>query len=865
MIEDIKTDKCLYFCSENQNLHKMLTHTVTHNVPIKRGIILMMLPLVMSSAQAGTPNSLTVVSPDGHLRVELGLDQSQAVFRVKRDTTSIINDSRLGFADRTAFAGGIISSKKSSINETYHLPHGKVSTYVNRCNAIQTSYDDGTGKTMTVEFRVYDDAVAFRYILPRNEGAATFSSEETTVNFATFNSGLAMNFTNDYSTYYNSHAWADLTNNGGYSEPMLIDMGDKGYCLLTEANQDERTTSCRIMKGDSDGQLRLQLYAPTTITSYPFASPWRTLILGDIHTIVESYAVDNLAEDSKVSDTSWIEAGCAAWNWGGQDMDGTASESVWRRYVDLAAHLGWRYCLIDDGWKNDMDVPAFVSYCREKNVQPILWLNQGDFSTDYNNIHNTMRQYVQQGIKGLKIDFFDGDSQDMMRKYVNMLKASAQLKMVLDLHGCTRPTGWERTYPQLLTMEAAYGGEMNLDWHHLIPASHQANLVVTRNVIGSMDFTPGKIAMKDGRIFTYNTWLNDMATMVLFESGLQCLTDCPENIVYSVVEPLYRQLPAAWDGIKCLEAAPGRYATIARRKGGNWYVAGVTSSSRMAQVDLSFLSPDSTYYAYIYSEGDCRYNVDFELRGGVRSTDKLSIAEGQNGGFVVVLSTQDTLPKPKWTTYEAENYTLVGGTKKQATDCSAGAYLTGLGNKTRAAITRVNAEADGEYAITLYYKLGSSNSAYLQVGNNGDKNYYAFETHTDKDNSHGYTWAMKTVYVTLQKGRNILYYGNDNGAAPDLDKILVTPTMQTQQAITSINLPSATTANLNNDVLQKSGKSVMTHLLQPGHLHVYSLAGHLLHTTTVPAGSATTRLPVDGTVIVSIDCGRQGYARKMTF
>lgn len=864
MISDKNKRISTYFCSENPKQNKMRNHRPPHRQLIKGSVMLLTQLLALSPAHADAPDSLTALSPDGRLRVELGIQQKQAVFRVMRDEMTIINDSRLGFSDRTEFAGGIVSAHKSAIDETYHLPNGKVSTYHNRCNVIQTSYSVSAGRSLTVEFRVYDDAVAFRYVLPHNEGATTFSSEATTLNFATFNSGLAMDYTNDYSTYYNSHAWADLTHEGGYAEPMLIDMGEGGYCLLTEANQDDRTTACRIMKGERDGQLRLQLYAPTAITSYPFESPWRTLILGDLNTIVESYAVSNLADPCKMTDTSWIQAGCVAWNWGGQDMDGTASESVWKRYVDLAAHLGWRYCLIDEGWKNRMDVAAFVNYCQQKNVEPLLWLRQSEFKTDYSDIYTTMRQYAQQGIKGLKIDFFDGDSQDMMRKYIYMLQASSQLKLALDLHGCTRPTGWSRTYPQLLTMEAVFGGEMNLDWHHMIPANHQANLVMTRNVIGPMDFTPGKLAMKDGRIFTYNTWLNDMATMVLFESGLQCLTDCPENIIYSVADPLYRQLPAAWDSIKCLEAAPGKYATLARRKGGNWYVAGVTSSSRMAQVDLSFLSPDSSYYAYIYREGDCRYNVDFERREGVRSTDKLRLAEGQNGGFVVVLSTQDTLPRPQWTTYEAENYTLVGGAKKKADDCSAGTYLSGIGNKTRAAITRINAEADGTYAVTLYYKLGSANSAYLQVGNNGDKNYYSFETHTDKDNSRGYTWALKTVYMTLKKGRNVLYYGNDNGTAPDLDKLLVTPTLDTQQVITGIRQPQAVSTT-NDNVLRKRGQTVETHLLQDGRLVVYSLGGQRLHSTHVPAGSATTTLPVKGAVIVSIDCGQQSFARKMTF
>jgi hypothetical protein len=447
-----------------------------------------------------------------------------------------------------------------------------------------------------------------------------------------------------------------------------------------------------------------------------------------------------------------------------------------------------------------------------------------------------------------------------------MLKASAYVKMMLDFHGCTRPTGWERTYPHLMTWEAVFGGEMNLDWHHMIPADHQANLVATRNVIGPMDFTPGKIAEKTGKIFTYNSWCNSIATMIVFESGFQCLTDCPENIIYSVVDPLYRQLPAGWDGIKSLEVALGRYATVARRSGANWYVGSVSADNRVAQMDLSFLHPDSTYYAYIYQEGDCRYNIDFELREGVKSTDVMRIPVTKNGGAVVVLSTSDKLPKPEGDTYEAEQYATHGGVARSDNECSGHKYLSGISRNTRAVITRVMAEVDGEYAVNIYYKLENNNTAYVQVGNGGEKNYYTFQTLADIDNSRGYHWAMKTVYVNLKAGRNIIYYGNENGVAPSLDKIIVTPTLETQQVIAGVErVQIGEETSTNNANLRMEGASVVCEVFSPGTLDIYTLDGRLVFSTKIPAGYSKTPVPAHGAVIASVSTGQQGFARKMIF
>lgn len=814
-----------------------------------------------------TTQTRIVTSPDGHTRIDFTLHNGTPYYRVVRDDKEVVGRSALGFSQLTTFANGISKTETKEIRETYTIPHGKRSTYENICNELTVSLD-GTGtQDLDITFRVYNDAIAFKYSIQQNDGLSklAINDEQTEFNFPTMSSARAMNYDYGYSgSNYNSHQWADLTNEDGYNEPMLVTLGGTLFGLITEAYQTGSIAASRLVKGDVQNQIKMRLDSESKVT-YPFETPWRTIILGSLKDIVESSVTTSLCPPSVLADDSWVEPGLVSWNWGGEDMDGTATTEVYKAYVDFASYMGWKYCLMDEGWKGKMNVPQFVEYCHQKNVEPMLWFNQKDFANDYNAIYEQMKPYANEGVKALKIDFFDSDAQDKMAKYINILKAAADLKLCIDFHGCTRPTGLERTYPNLLTMEAVWGGEMNLDWHHMIPADYQANLVFTRNVIGPMDFTPGKIATKKGKIFYNNTWGNAMAQMVLFESGAQCVPDKAENIEYSVAEPLYKTVPAAWDDIRFINGRPDAFAAVARRKGGNWFVGGVSKDSRSISIPLDFLSPDSTYYAYIYKDATlCRYNVDFLFRDGLKSTDKLSVRLSSNGGAVVIFSTSDKLPRPEGTTYEAETYARYGGKSTVDNNCSGRRRLANIGNDTRAEIRNVNAPVEGDYALTMYYKLyADRDKAYIQVGDDGTKSYYTLEKLEDNDNAHGTIYAMKTVFVHLQAGDNVIHYGNEDGMAPDLDKIIVTPT---QEVLTGISTPTfgKTDGDTNGISLRVNGNNVTCTTLSGGRLDVFSLGGQRLFTKDIPAGESTTQLDdIKGTVIVSLSTGARGYSKKV--
>ena len=318
--------------------------------------------------------------------------------------------------------------------------------------------------------------------------------------------------------------------------------------------------------------------------------------------------VDNLNPVSRLEDTSWIRPGRVAWNWAGEDRLNTGDINIAKHYVDLARHLGWEYVLIDDGWEGNFQLDDFVPYAQSQGVDVIVWYHNNSFPNNYSSCLSRFRALADLGVKALKIDFFDGDGQVTLQKYETLMRAAADANLMLDFHGCTRPTGWERTYPHVMTMEAVLGGEFLLGEPHMNQADHAVNLVVGRNVIGPMDFTPTKLAQRTGSLKThtntsenpFTTWSYQLALWTLFESGFQCLIDCPDNIIDSPIEPVLRQVPAAWDETRCLEAEVSKYATLARRSGDDWFVATVSKQARQTRLKLDFLDPDKTYTAYMY-------------------------------------------------------------------------------------------------------------------------------------------------------------------------------------------------------------------------------------------------------------------------
>ena len=830
------------------------------------------------SVSVVTADPLTLTSPNGRLVLETNVDDTgKAWYTVSIDGQALISKSLLGLEGRSSFPGGIVLSAATDIDETYALPHGKQATFRDCCRELLVTCAGTTdSKNLDVRFRIYDDAVCFRYEMAKTGGLTAFKGENTEFTFPNINQVLALEYNYAYEWYYNQRKWADMTNERGYNEPVLVQTGKNNICvLISEAAHYAETAGNAIVRGEVENQFKLRPadrdgFVSSTPISYSndtWHTPWRVMIIGKPAEIAESIVIPNLNPPSTFDDWSWIRPGRVAWNWAEENHNNARDINVAKRYVDMAQHLGWEYVLIDDGWEGNIRLEDFVPYANERGVDVMVWYNNNHFSSTYSSCLTEFRRLARLGVKGVKIDFFDSDAKNVIAKYEVLLRAAAKAKIMIDFHGCTRPTGWERTYPNLMTMEAVLGGEYLLDQPHMNQADHSANLVVGRNVLGAMDFTPTKLAQSTGSLKThtnttenpFTTWSYQLALRTLFESSFQCLIDCPDNIIDSPIEPALRLIPSTWDETRCLEVSPDNYATLARRNGDEWYVATVSKKSRTPRIKLDFLPEGETYYAYIYSDGACQFDVNFQKRE-VTSKSSLSISVKPNGGATVILSRNPNLPYPHHTIYEAETKTT-GGAIAVSAHCSGGKYRRP--NSTNGSITfrSIKVEADGEYAVTLFYMLDSSTEAYVQVGN-GDKQYLQLHARDDYDERKGLFIGMKTVYVQLQKGTNTITYGHDGDLPPALDRISVTPTRATAEIIDGIIGTEARQPDFNASSLTLEQGAIVCRTTDGGTLSLYSTNGHLLERHTVAAGQAIIRPVAKGVAVASLNMGSRAVTRK---
>ena len=439
--------------------------------------------------------------------------------------------------------------------------------------------------------------------------------------------------------------------NNRWGYPALIQSSDKIFALITEADIDRNhSASCLY----NDGELFSVVNDKNEVRlNGEWHSPWRLIILGKLADIVESTLVTDVAEPSKIQDTSWIMPGVVSWiywayNHGSNDMN------IIRQYVDMADVLKLPYVLIDAEWdqmKDGYTIIDAVEYAKQKGIRPLIWYNSSvgwvdgaptpKFRLNKPQDREKEFQWCEDiGVAGVKIDFFSGDNQMNMNYCLDLLESAAKHHLLVNFHGATVPRGWQRTWPNLLATEGVYGAE----WYNNVPtftqkaAEHNATLPFTRNVVGPMDYTPCTFSDSQHPHITTNA--HELALTVLFESGLQHLADKPESYFAQPqeVQNFLSSLPAVWDETKFIDGYPGEYAVIARKTNNKWYVAGIngTDKSMDFNIDLSKIIKGKTT-ARLFTD-KTEGNSLWLIKDVAKVPDKISCLP--RGGFVIVISTR---------------------------------------------------------------------------------------------------------------------------------------------------------------------------------------------------------------------------------
>lgn len=618
-------------------------------------------------------------SPDGRLRVDLSLAADGGPrYAVWHGSRPVLADSALGLvrddADFTRDLRLLGATPAEPVEDRYEILTAKRRLNTYRANRRVFRFATASGARLDVVFQVSDDGVAFRYEFPEQAPALrTIHEEATSFRFPAGTKAWLQPMSVAktgwkrvnpcYEEFYEKEIDAGTPSplGAGWVFPALFRTGDT-WIALTEAGLGRTYCATRLRHESPGGEYRIGFPDPRETlddqpvnprSALPWATPWRVLAIGDLATVAESTLGTDLAEPARSDPVApEIKPGLASWSWPLLG-DNQTVYAVQKQFVDFAADLGWRYCLVDSMWDQQIGyekIQELATYARSRGVALLLWYNtNGTWSDAPQTPKNLMltratrraefARLQAMGIAGVKIDFFGGDGQPVINIYHDILEDAARYGLLVNFHGATLPRGWPRTYPHLMTAEAIKGFEYitfeqaNADEE---PA-HATMLPFTRNLFDPMDFTPVCLDQLPGGRQRRTTPAFELALAVVFTSGIQHIPEIPAGLAKmpDYVRDFLRHVPAAWDDTKLLDGYPGRHVTLARRAGPRWYVAGLNAEAapRTVALDLTRLAPAGR--GRIIADTPAGGFRTFDVTWNEHERPRLEIPA--RGGFVLVI------------------------------------------------------------------------------------------------------------------------------------------------------------------------------------------------------------------------------------
>lgn len=620
---------------------------------------------------AGAVSAQEMTSPDQKLKVTLkrGANRSYT-YTVTYNGQTVLEPSRLGVmridGDFTKDLYLLKAGKPEKVTDEYESLNAKKHLIKYEANRYVFHLRNGKNQKLDLIFQLSDDGVAFRYYFPETsadvkyitEELTSFNFEESTIGWLQAMSDAQTGWEHCHPSYEEGYqreikVGTPSPIKAGWVYPALFKTSGDIYVAITEAGLDGTYCGTRLKAESPAGEYQVGFpQEPEVFTGgelnpeskLPWYSPWRVLTVGSLKTVSESTLGTDLAPKAiPLKSTEWIRPGLASWSWI-LLKDESINYDTTRMYIDFAADMKWEYCLVDVNWDTRIGyerIKELADYAAAKNVKLILWYNSaGAWNTTPYHPRNMLltredrRKEFQKirdmGIAGVKIDFFGGDGQSMIRYYIDILNDAADIGLLINFHGATLPRGWHRTYPHLMTAEAIKGQEM-VTFEQAFAneqAAHVVTAVFTRNLFDPMDYTPMTLDSIP-RIRRATTKTFELASPVMFLSGIQHLAESPYGMARQSedIKNYLRNLPVHWDETRFLDGYPGKYVVLARRSGRQWYVVGMNGEKQAREVraDLSFAGK-----GYIFEDVSHRESVKKEY------TPTGVIKLPPNGGFVGV-------------------------------------------------------------------------------------------------------------------------------------------------------------------------------------------------------------------------------------
>lgn len=630
----------------------------------------------------------TLKSPDGKNIIKITIDKNIS-WSVLRDQEILIKPSRmcmtLGDNRKLGISPIVLKSIASSVNSTITAVIPVRNKFIPEVyNELKLTMKGNYG----MEFRAYNDGVAYRFVTELGAKAIEINNEEVTFNF---NENCQIYLPKEDNPEMQSHY------EGAFKSMKLTEVSSKTYGYLPLYISTDAGTKMVVTESDlsdypnlflfgTDSKSLIGRFPKVILESRPKDNsdrdeiivkkadyqakttgnrtyPWRVVVISPTDKgLLENELVYKLAKPNVLKDTKWIKPGKVSWDWWndnniyGVNFKSGINTDTYKYYVDFASEYGLEYIILDEGWSrtttdllapnSQLDIQGLIKYASTKHVGVILWnlwkpLDQ--------NMDKILDLYVKWGVEGIKVDFMARADQYMVNFYERIAKATAEHKLLLDLHGAYKPVGLNREYPNVLNYEGVKGMEQN-KWEASITPVHNTTLPFTRMVAGPMDFTPGAMlnTNKDEFYINFNspmsrgTRAHQTAMYLLYDSPLQMLCDNPSNYKREPVYTRYiSRFPTVWDKTIALEGKIGEYAVVARKNGKNWYIGGVTNwEARNFDIPLSFLD-GKKYKVEILKDGInvSKHAADYQiLNKEVYTGSTLNVEMAAGGGYTAILT-----------------------------------------------------------------------------------------------------------------------------------------------------------------------------------------------------------------------------------
>lgn len=646
-------------------------------------LLLLAFLLISVNSLVAAEERYNITSPDGSIRVQV-IVTDNVYYNLEVGGNEVIKPSPISMNTNHGILGlnpKIINTEMTSIDEVITTVWGIRKEIKDVYNQLRLDFQGG----YALLFRAYDDGIAYRFVTDLKGELIVY---DELVQYRFKENHMMVNhvvdfYTTSYEKFYTRQRITDFSPENLISLPSIVSAGDLKLAIMEADlfeypgmyisklsahswNRFSGKFAKYPLKEEPGGTRFFNIvvteradYIAKTLGNREF--PWRVVAVArEDKELLDSDLVFKLSRPKKI-ETDWIHPGKVSWDWWnalnleGVDFETGVNTPTYKYFIDFASENGIPYVIMDEWWSDqfdlflvnpDLDMDYLTSYAKEKGVGLILWTV---WHTIDRQKEDAFKKFRDWGIAGVKIDFIDRDDQLAIEFYERIVSEAAKYQLLVDFHGCSKPTGLHRTYPNLINYEAVRGLEYNKFSPEPETPEHDLNIAFIRMLAGPMDYTPG--AMENavqgdfrtsrGNPMSHGTRCQQLGMYVVYFAPLQMLCDAPTQYEkYPDILGFLSEVPTTWDETLVLDGKLGQYAVIARQKGDDWYIGGMTDwNERTVRIDLGRFA-EGIYSAEIFRDGvnANRQAEDYIHKiKEVSDRDVLDITMKKGGGFAVVL------------------------------------------------------------------------------------------------------------------------------------------------------------------------------------------------------------------------------------